>query len=341
LVACVAIHERIVVGPGLALIARCLVAGGIVAALWVALRAAARALRCVRRLRGARTLVLGCLLEAIIERVIQRIELVVSCAGRRLLCALAAGIGPRRLLDVPVVEVMVDRVEIILGICRVARARSVLVLHATNARERILSIPVAVVPVARGERILSISVAAVPVTRGERILSIPVACGLIRERILSIPLAHVLAARRGIGERILSIPMAFVPVARGCSGERILSIPVAQCVVESIHLPELGRHLSGVSGVQLVLLIFLGPRASQLLGWLIIELAFHRVLLDASSGHLLVLVFLGVLTPHAACFAIPERVEGLGLSGALNTAGLPIIIVERVMRAVLACDAAL
>jgi hypothetical protein len=325
LVAYVAIHERIVVGPGLALIARCLVAGGIVAALWMALRAAARALRCVLRLRGARTLVLGCLLEAIIERVIHRIELVVSCAGRRLLCALAAGIGPRRLLDVPVVEVMVDRVEIILGICRVAGARSVLVLHATNARERILSIPVAVVPVARGERILSISVAAVPVTRGERILSIPVACGLIRERILSIPLAHVLAARRGIGERILSIPMAFVPVARG-DGERILSIPVAQCVVESIHLPELGRHLSGVPGPQLVLLIFLGPRVSQLLGRLIIELAFHRVLLDAASGHLLVLVFLVVLTPHASCFAIPERVEGFGLSGTSNAASLPIIV---------------
>jgi hypothetical protein len=306
LVAYVAIHERIVVGPGLALIARCLVAGGIVAALWMALRAAARALRCVLRLRGARTLVLGCLLEAIIERVIHRIELVVSCAGRRLLCALAAGIGPRRLLDVPVVEVMVDRVEIILGICRVARARSVLVLHATNARERILSIPVAVVPVARGERILSISVAAVPVTRGERILSIPVACGLIRERILSIPLAHVLAARG--------------------DGERILSIPVAQCVVESIHLPELGRHLSGVPAPQLVLLIFLGPRASQLLGRLIIELAFHRVLLDASSGHLLVLVFLSVLTPHAACFAISERVEGFGLSGTSNAASLPLIV---------------
>jgi hypothetical protein len=71
---------------------------------------------------------------------------------------------------------MVDRVEVILGIGRVARARSIVVLHATIAMgERILSIPVAV-PVARGERILSISVAAVPVARalpGERILSIP------------------------------------------------------------------------------------------------------------------------------------------------------------------------
>jgi hypothetical protein len=268
----------------------------------MAQRAAARVLR----LRGARTLVLGCLLEAIIERVIQRIELVVSCAGRRLLCALAAGIELRGLLDVPVIE-------IVLGICRVARARSVLVLHATNARERILSIPVAVVPVTRGsdrERILSIPVAVMPGARdcgGERILSIPMArdCG---------------------GERILSIPMAVVPVAHGSDGERILSIPVAQCVVESIHLPELGRHLSGVPGVQLVLLIFLGPRASQLLGWLIIELTFHRVLLDASSGPLLVLVFLGVLTPHAACFAIPERVEGFGLSGTSNAASLPLIV---------------
>jgi hypothetical protein len=85
-----------------------------------------------------------------------------------------------------------------------------------------------------------------------------------------------------------------------------------------------------VPGPQLVLLIFLGPRASQLLGRLIVELAFHRVLLDASSGPLLVLVFLGVLTPHAACFAISERVEGLGLSGALNAAGL-LIIVQRVV----------
>jgi hypothetical protein len=154
------------------------------------------------------------------------------------------------------------------------------------------------------------------------ILSIPVACGLIRERILSIPLAHVLAARPGIGERILSIPMAVVPGARGCSGERILSIPVAHSVVESIHLPELGRHLSGVPGVQLVLLIFLGPRACQLLGGLIIELALHRVLADTASGHLFVLI----LTPDTACFASPERVEGLGLSSASNVAGLTVIV---------------
>jgi hypothetical protein len=71
-------------------------------------------------LRRARTLVLGCLLEAIIECVIQRIELVVSCVGRRLLCALAAGIELRGAFDVPVVEFLVDRVEITLHVCRVA-----------------------------------------------------------------------------------------------------------------------------------------------------------------------------------------------------------------------------
>jgi len=181
----------------------------------------------VLRLHGARTLVLGCLLEVIIERVIQRIELVVSCAGRRLLCALAAGVGARGLLDVSAVGLLVDRVEVILGIGRVARARSVLLLATIAMEERILSIPVAV-PVARGERILSVSVAAVPVARalpGERILSIPVARGSSGERILSIPLAHVLAARRR-GERILSIPVAVVPVALGVIGERILSIPI-------------------------------------------------------------------------------------------------------------------
>jgi hypothetical protein len=64
---------------------------------------------------------------------------------------------------------------------------------------------------------------------------------------------------RGSGERILSIPVARVPVARGYCGERILSIPVAHCVVESVELLELGRHLSGVPCPQLVLLIFLGP----------------------------------------------------------------------------------
>jgi hypothetical protein len=95
--------------------------------------AAARALLPVLRLHGARTLVLGCLREAIIERVIQRVELVMSCAGRRLLCALAAGVGARGLLDVPAVGLLVDRAEVILGICRVACARSVLVLHATIA----------------------------------------------------------------------------------------------------------------------------------------------------------------------------------------------------------------
>jgi hypothetical protein len=61
----------------------------------MALRAAAHALLPVLWLRRARTLVLGCLREAIIERIIQRIELVVSCAGRRLLCTLDAGIGAR------------------------------------------------------------------------------------------------------------------------------------------------------------------------------------------------------------------------------------------------------
>jgi hypothetical protein len=116
--------------------------------------------------------------------------------------------------------------------------------------------------------------------------------------------------------------MAHVPVARSYSGERILSIPIAHCVVESVELLELGRHLSGVPGVQLVLLIFLGPRASQLLGRLIIELAFHHVRVGTASGPLFVLI----LAPHTACFAIPERVEGFGLSGALNAAGLPLIV---------------
>ena len=58
---------------------------------------------------------------------------------------------------------------------------------------------------------------------------------------------------------ILSIPVAHVPVAPGLVGERILSIPVAHCVVESVELLELGRHLPGVPGVQLVLVPCLGP----------------------------------------------------------------------------------
>jgi hypothetical protein len=111
---------------------------------------------------------------------------------------------------------------------------------------------------------------------------------------------------------------------------------MAHCVVESIDLLERGRHLSGVPDVQLVLVPFLGPRACQLLGGFIIELAFHHVLVDTASGHLLVLV----LTPHAACFAIPACVEGLGLSGPSNAASLAIIIVEFVMHAALAYAAA-
>jgi hypothetical protein len=109
----VAMHERDLIGPGLALVARVLAAGGIMAGVWLALRATTRVSLRVLRLRGARTLVLGCLLEVIIERVIQRIALVVSCAGRRLLCALAVGIEPHGLLDVPAVEVILDRAEII------------------------------------------------------------------------------------------------------------------------------------------------------------------------------------------------------------------------------------
>jgi hypothetical protein len=259
----VAIHERDLIGPGLALVARVLAAGGIMAGVWLALRSTARVLlRVLRlrgtrtlvlgqrielvvscagrrllcalaagmRLRGARTLVLGYLLEVIIERVIQRIALIMSCAGRRLLCALAVGIEPHGLFGGSAVELVIDRAEIILGICRVARARSDFVLHATIATgERIVSIPVAIVPATRGERIVSIPVAIVPATRGERIVSIPVA---------------VVPATRG--ERIVSIPVAVVPATRG---ERIVSIPIAHCVVESFCLLKLGRHLLGVPDV--------------------------------------------------------------------------------------------
>ena len=135
LVACIAVHDKIVVIE-LALIARCL-AAGVVVPLRMALQTGARVL-----LREARTLVLGCLLEAIIERVIQRIELVVSCAGRRLLGALAAGVRVRGLLGVPATAVIIDRVGSLPRISLVAQARSVLVLHATiTTGERILSIP--------------------------------------------------------------------------------------------------------------------------------------------------------------------------------------------------------
>jgi hypothetical protein len=57
---------------------------------------------------------------------------------------------------------------------------------------------------------------------------------------------------------------------------------------------------------------------------------------DTASGHLLVLV----LTPRAACFAIPQSIACLGLSGPSNALNLPMIIVELVMHAVLACMAA-